>query len=468
MSVSKQQNYFVPFIIMVVLMSLVGLITSLNQQFQAPMKAAYLLMGGSLTNTLTTGIIFAFFLAYLVMGPFTSSYIERKGHKQSLIFGLCILIVGFGLYELSAYVFDTYDLPSFSSSIEEAKAIIAQQELGVEAMKAQAALTGNFEVQLTKAGEYSSLKYLHDAVVPMAYWVFIVAAFVAGTALTFLQAVVNPYVVACNVKGTSGVQRQSIAGAGNSAMTTIGPLIVAYLIFSGKEGLDISMTSLYLPILVLIVLVAIITFTLRGISLPGIATTEKREGEVLTESIFSFRHLVLGVIAIFMYVGVEVCVGANINLYASDLGFSLPQAAQMAFLYWGGMLAGRLLGSFLSKVSAKVQLTVTTIGATLLVVAAMATGNPWLLVGVGLFHSIMWPAIFSLAIEGLGRYTSKGTGLLMMGVVGGAILPLAQGSLADLLGDWSMTWLIVIVGEVFLLYYALSGSRVLKRDSNLA
>lgn len=457
----------VPFIIMVVLMSLIGLITSLNQQFQAPMKAAYLLMGGGLTNTLATGIVFSFFLAYLIMGPSTSKYVERKGHQQSLIFGLCVLIVAFGLYELSAFVFDKIDLPSFSSRIEEAKSIIAQRDLGVEAMAAYAAQTGNFEVNLTKMGEYSSLKYMHEPVIPVAYWVFLIAAYVAGTALTYLQAVVNPYVVACDVKGTSGVQRQTIAGAGNSAMTTIGPLIVAHLIFSGKDGLDINMTSLYIPILVLIVLVGIIAFALTRISLPGIAGTEVKEGEVLTERITSFRHLILGVVALFMYVGVEVCVGANINLYASDLGFSLSTAARMAFLYWGGMLIGRLLGSFLSKVSGQVQLAIASIGAAVLVIAAMVTGNPWILVGVGFFHSIMWPAIFALAIDGLGRYTSKGTGLLMMGVVGGAVLPLIQGTLADLLGDWSMTWLIVIVGEAYMLFYALVGSKVLKRDSIL-
>lgn len=458
--VKQQQSYFVPFIIMVVLMSLIGLITNLNQQFQAPMKAAYLLLGGGLTNTLTTALVFTFFLAYLVMGVPSAKYIERKGYKSSLILGLVILIASFGLFEVSAYVFDTFDFPNFSSSIDEAKAILAQQANGVAAMQDVANQTGNFEIKtVAKTGEFLELSYLKGTVIPMAYWVFLLASFIAGTALTFLQAVVNPYLVACDVKGTSAVQRQSIAGAGNSTMTTVGPLLVALLIFQGKSGLDIQITSLYIPIAVLIVLVGIIIFALSKLELPSIASAEKKEGEVLEKSVWSFSHLSLGVIAIFMYVGVEVAVGANINLYAMNEGFDIATAAKMASLYWGGMLVGRLLGSFLSKISANTQLVVTSIGAGALVAIAMITNNPWVLVGAGLFHSIMWPAIFSLAIDKLGKYTSAGSGALMMGVVGGAILPFVQGIAADSIG-WQWTWAIVVIGEIYLLYYALVGYKV--------
>ncbi|MDO4695349.1 MFS transporter [Porphyromonas sp.] len=465
MSVKNQpQSYFVPFVIMVVLMSLIGLITSLNQQFQVPMQAAYLLLGGSYTNTLTTLLTFSFFAAYLVMGPLTSRYVERNGYKRSLIFGLIILIVSFGLYQLSAYIFDTFDLPNFEAYINEAKAILDLKTDSLQAMTAKAAETGNFEVVLTKTGEYSSLKYLPGVVIPYAYWIFLLAAFVAGTALTYLQVVVNPYLVACDVKGTSGVQRQSIAGAGNSLMNTLAPFFVAYIIFSGKSGLDININTLYIPILCLMILVFLIILFLKGTTLPSIASTEKKVGEVLPDSIFSFRHLVLGVVAIFTYVGVEVCIGANLNLFAMDNGILFAQAANMTMLYWSGLLIGRLFGSLFSKISGQTQLTGASAGAAILVFIAIYTNNPWFLVGVGLFHSIMWPAIFSLAIEGLGRYTSKGTGLLMMGVVGGAILPLLQGGLADYFGNWEYTWLIVAIGEIYLLYYALFSSRVYKRD----
>ena len=431
MTQQKQtQSYLVPFIIMVVLMALVGLITNLNGQFQAPMKAAFLLMAGAQTNTLTTLITFAFFLGYLAMGIPSAKCIEQKGYKKTLITGLLGLIVAFGIYELSAYIFETVDIIKFQPTIDAARA----------------------------AGE--GYKYEGAVVIPTAYYVFLVAAFVAGSALTFLQAVLNPYIVACNVNGTTGVTRQSIAGTANSAMTTIGPLIVAYVIFSGKSGLDIELSSLYIPFLILIVLVAGLIAALTQLHLPTIASAEKKEGEVLEKSVWSFSHLALGVVAIFMYVGVEVCIGNNINLYGKSLNFEPSDAALLATIYWGLMLVGRLCGSFLSSISASKQLLITSLGAGILVLGGMVLNNPYLLVGAGLFHSVMWGAIFSLAIDKLGKYTSAGSGALMMGIVGGAILPFAQGILADSLGGWQFTWIIVLIGEAYLLYYALVGHKV--------
>lgn len=420
MTQQKQtQSYLVPFIIMVVLMALVGLITNLNGQFQAPMQAAFLQKSGSLTNALTTLITFAFFLGYLAMGIPSAKCIEKKGYKNTLITGLFGLIAAFGLYELSAYVFESVDLVKF-----------------------QAATDPNV------------------VIIPVAYYIFLLAGFVAGSAMTFLQAVLNPYIVACDVKGTTGVTRQSIAGTANSTMATIAPILVASVIFAGKSGLDIALSSLYIPFLVLIVLVGGLIAALSKLHLPAIASTEKKEGEVLEKSVWSFSHLALGVVAIFMYVGVEVCVGNNINLYGQSLGFEPSEAALMATIYWGLMLVGRLCGSFLSGISASKQLLITSLGAGILVLGGMILNNPYLLVGAGLFHSVMWGAIFSLAIDKLGKYTSAGSGALMMGIVGGAILPFAQGILADSLGGWQFTWIIVVIGEAYLLYYALVGHKV--------
>ena len=424
----QQQSYLVPFIIMVVLMSLVGLITSLNGQFQGPMQDAFLLMGGGMKNVLTTCITFSFFLAYLVMGAPSAKYIENNGYKKSLITGLIILMGAFGIYELSAYIFETVDMATFAPTIQEAKA------------------------------QGDSFKYTGPMVIPTAYYVFLLAAFVAGSALTFLQAVLNPYIAACNVNGTTPVTRGSIAGSGNSTMTTIGPLLVAHIIFAGKSGLDIELSSLYLPFLVLFVLVGILIVALMKVSLPAIASAEKKEGEVLEKSVWSFSHLALGVVAIFMYVGVEVAVGNNINLYAKSLDYKDP--ALLATIYWGLMLVGRLCGSFLSGISAQMQLTITSALAYLFILAGMLTNNPYILIGAGLFHSIMWGAIFALAIDKLGKYTSAGSGALMMGVVGGAVLPLLQGVLADVLGSWQWTWALVALGEAYLFFYAVIGHKV--------
>ena len=408
-------------------MSLGGLITSLNQQFQSPMKAAFLLMGGGMKNILTSCITFSFFLAFLIMGAPSAKYIENNGYKKTLITGLVILMGSFGIYELSAYIFETVDMATFAPVIEQAKA----QE---------------------------AFEYTGPMVIPTAYYVFLLAAFVAGSALTFLQAVLNPYIAACNVNGTTPVTRGSIAGSGNSTMTTIGPLLVAHVIFAGKSGLDIELSSLYLPFLVLIVLVGILIAALTQVNLPAIASAEKKEGEVLEKSVWSFSHLALGVVAIFMYVGVEVAVGNNINLYAKSLDYKDP--ALLATIYWGLMLVGRLCGSFLSGISAQMQLTITSALAYLFILAGMLTNNPYILIGAGLFHSIMWGAIFALAIDKLGKYTSAGSGALMMGVVGGAVLPLLQGVLADVLGSWQWTWALVALGEAYLFFYAVIGHKV--------
>jgi FHS family L-fucose permease-like MFS transporter len=411
-SKKTEVNYTGPFITMVIIMSLVGFLTVINQQFQAPLQKAFLSNAGDLKNTLSTLITFSFFLAYLLMGSVSAKMVDKIGYRATMVRALGILILGLGLFEASAYQFD----------------------------------------------QFGTMVSIGTSSVPVAYFIFLIGSFVVGTSMTFLQVVVNPYLVACSVPGTSSVQRQTIAGAGNSSLSTLAPLFVAGVIFQGKTEIQIG--SLYIPFAILMVVVAIIAISLSKIHLPEIEGTTAGKDEKLEKSVWSFSHLTLGVIAIFFYVGVEVAVGANINLYAESLGFLPTAAAQMAFLYWGGMLIGRLFGSFVSKIPGNVQLTITSIGAGVLVIASVFTGNPWLLVGVGIFHSIMWPAIFTLAIDGLGKYTSKGSGALMLGVVGGAIIPFVQGIAADAMGGWNLTWIIVIIGEAYLLYYALIGSKV--------
>lgn len=160
-----------------------------------------------------------------------------------------------------------------------------------------------------------------------------------------------------------------------------------------------------------------------------------------------------------MYVGVEVAVEANINLYALSLKdvdgnalFTVASAAQLAALYWGGMLVGRLQEA-VSKISAQTQLLVTSVISTILVAATVVTNNPLLLVGVGLFHSIMWPAIFSLYHCETWQIHIQSSGALMMGVVGGAILPFTQGIATGIVG-WQITWVIVVIGELYLILCA--------------
>lgn len=460
---TQQQNYLVPFIIMVVVMALVGLITSLNQQFQAPMKAAYLLLGGKMTNTLTTALNFSFFSAYLLIGPVSANYVVRNGHKKTLILGLAILCISFLIYMCSAWVFDTFDFAKFESYIEEAKSIESLKASGIGAMQEMAMNTGNFSVEFTPIGEFKGLTYTGSLMIPIAYWVFLAGSFVAGTALTYLQTVINPYILACDVKGTTGIQRQSISGTFHSLMTTLAPLFVAYVIFGQKDGLEISLSSLYLPFAILFLLVVLLNISVAKIHLPEVIGGSGT-GEVLPDSVWSFSHFKWGFIALFCYLGVEVCVAANVILYAQDdLSFTLKDASLISFVYWAGCLTGRFVSSFLNNVSAQKQLLVGAIGGILCIILAMITEVPWFLGVVGLFHSIMWPAIFALALDGLGRYTSKASGILLMGCFGGALLPFVQGILADAIGGWGITWILVVIGELYILYYSVAGYKIKKR-----
>lgn len=402
-----------PFITLVFLFFIVGFLTTANVQFQGPLKAAFLEGVGNLKNTFATLITFSWFLAYPLCGGIGASWIGRYGYKGTLIRSLFIMIAGLGLFFLSSW----------------------------------------FTVRFPEA----NLR-MGSIVVPWGFFIFLLGSFTVGASATILQVVINPYLTACYVKGTQPVQRLAIGGSANSIGTTIAPFFVTGIVFGGLAMEDIQVSQLMIPFASLMLVMILIAGSLFKLSMPDITEIKAEAGEKLDKSIWSFRHLTLGVIAIFFYVGVEVCIGANINLYAIELHYANP--ALLATLYWGGMLIGRLVGSSLSTVPPRVQLTVTTICAGLLTSLAIIMNNPWLLAFVGLFHSIMWGAIFTLSVNKLGKYTSVASGVFMIGVVGGAILPLVQGALADFTGGWHWSWLLVIAGELFMLYYALIGSRV--------
>ena len=281
-----------------------------------------------------------------------------------------------------------------------------------------------------------------------------------GTAATIMQVVLNPYLTACNVKETQPVQRLNIGGSSNSIGTTIAPYFVTGIVFGGLSMEKVQVNQLMIPFLALMVVIAVVTIILSRISLPEIEETKIGKGEKLEKSVWSFSHLTLGVIAIFFYVGAEVSIGANLNLFAISLGGSFASnAAIMATLYWSGMLVGRLISSSLKSITPQLQLGLTSVLATISIFVAIILNNPWLLVCVGLFHSVMWGSIFTLSVSKLGKYTSKASGVFMIGVLGGAIIPLLQGGLADAYG-WRWTWILVIVCEAFILYYAVTGSKI--------
>ena len=156
--------------------------------------------------------------------------------------------------------------------------------------------------------------------------------------MTVLQVVINPYLTACHVKGTQGVQRMAIGGSANSIGTAIAPYFVTGVIFGGMALDSVSLDALIVPFAVLACSIIALGIWLRTINLPDLNATRSESDEKLPRSVWSFRHLTLGVVAIFFYVGAEVCIGANITMYALEL--SLESVAVITTLYWVGILAG--------------------------------------------------------------------------------------------------------------------------------
>lgn len=417
---SVAANYTAAFLTMVFLFFIVGFLTTVNTQFQAPLKEAFLGEMGALQNTFASLITFSWFLAYPVCGGLGSRWVNAFGYRSTLVRGLFMMSFGLMLFFVSAWGASAFP------------------DAAVEA----------FGLSL-----------------PVAFLVFLLGSFTVGGSATVLQVVINPYLGACEVRGTQSVQRLAIGGSANAIGTTVAPYFVTGIVFGGLAMEEISAGMLMVPFVLLAVVIAMLGTSLTRVPLPDISGTRAGSGETLPRSVWSFRHFALGVAAIFCYVGAEVCIGANITMYAIDS--FMPAPALVATVYWGGILVGRLVGSGLSKVSPRVQLTVTTTSATVLTIAAIAADSAWALSAVGLCHSIMWGAIFTLAVKGLGRYTSVASGVFMTGVVGGAVLPLLQGMCADAMGAWRNTWWIVVACELFMLWYGLMGSRINKNDKDI-
>lgn len=410
-------SYVSAFLTMVFLFFVVGFLTTVNTQFQAPLKEAFLGGMGAMQNTFATLITFSWFLAYPVCGPIGSRWISRSGYRATLIKGLTMMIGGLMLFILSV-----------AGAVSFPETVIA---------------AGGFTL-------------------PVSFLIFLLGSFLTGGSVTVLQVVINPYLTACSVRGTQAVQRMAIGGSANSIGTAIAPYFVTGIVFGGVALDDISIDSLFVPFMILAAAILALALGLRSIRLPELSDTHTEGVSKLPRSVWSFRHLTLGVVAIFFYVGAEVCLGANITMYAFEL--SLDSVALITTVYWVGILLGRLVGSGLRTVSPRVQLTFTTSCAVILIIVAIAVESPWVLASVGLCHSIMWGCIFTLAVKGLGKYTTAATGAFMAGVVGGAIMPLVQGVWADIIGGWHYTWWLVCAAELFMLYYALIGSKIKENE----
>ncbi|MGB1333779.1 MAG: sugar MFS transporter, partial [Porticoccaceae bacterium] len=268
------------------------------------------------------------------------------------------------------------------------------------------------------------------------YELFLFAFFVLASGITILQVAANPYVAALGPEKTAA-SRLNLAQAANSLGTTVGPLVGAALIL-GVVAADAS--AVQGPYLMLGLLLVSAAVMFRFIKLPRIASVESDQAAD-GENIWSRRSLVLGALAIFLYVGGEVSIGSFlVNYFAepSIAGLTHLEAGEMVAYYWGAAMIGRLVGAAaMNYITPTKYLSLNALIAIVMIIVSMnSTGSiaMWSILAVGFFNSIMFPTIFTLAVKGLGSLTSKGSGLVCQAIVGGAVIPLVQGVAADTVG----------------------------------
>ena len=269
----EKTSVMAPFILMLFLYFIVGLFTVINQQFQVPLKSALLPHDGNMTNALVTLLNFSWFLAYPFSEGFATRWVDRLGYRKTSVYSLLIFIAGLGFYE-AAVLLHIY-APSYIT------------------------IMGN--------------------PIFTGFFVFLSGSFVIGMAVTILQVVTGLYLDVNPVGKTTPLQRQMIGGTTNSIGMAIGPLVVSYVIFYGIPLHNVQSREFIWPVICLIAIICIFTLITARIKMPAINVATRPATRSFRKSIWSFPQLRLGVIGIFCYVGVEVAVGANINLYAVSL-----------------------------------------------------------------------------------------------------------------------------------------------------
>ncbi len=311
-----------------------------------------------------------------------------------------------------------------------------------------------------------------------SFGVTLVMLFVIASGITLLQVAANPYVAVVGPAETAS-SRLNLVQAMNSAGTMLAPLFGAFLILGrSKGGTAVRGTvltpaerladahSVVLPYALVAIVLAVLAIVIARFPLPamGAATTRLAREERRHHSLWKHRNLVFGIPAIFIYLVAEIGVG---NLFVSfisqpEIGnMTTERAGRYLTLLWGGMMVGRFVGSaIMQRFDAARVLAAFSIGAFVFMLVTVFTTGPvamWALILVGLFHSIMFPTIFTLGIRGLGPLTEEGSGLLIMAIAGGALVPL-QGKLADSVG-LQPSFLVTAACEIYILFYALWGSR---------
>lgn len=369
----SQSPYRAAFALVVLLFFMWGFLTSLNDILIPHLKAVF-----DLSYAQAMLVQFAFFASYFAVSIPAGWLIERIGFGRGIVAGLTLMALGCFLF------FPASAIPS--------------------------------------------------------YPLFLVALFVLASGITVLQVAANPYVSAVGDPSTAS-SRLNLAQGFNSLAHTIAPIFGTLLILDQDATEIASPAALvqlpYLGIGGTLLLLAVLFMVAR---LPNITakTSVPLEG---VRSVFAIPHLMWGVLAIFLYVGIEVSIGGFlVNFFGEADIANLPEqsAGHYVSFYWGGAMVGRFIGSaLLQRMKPQRLLAICAACALVLVLLCMTLSGPTAMVAilmVGLFNSVMFPNIFTMSIQGLGPYTSRGSGLLVMAIVGGAVIPLLQGLLADAIG----------------------------------
>jgi len=406
-------NYTRPLAIVTTLFFMWGFLTSLNDILIPHLKSIF-----DLNYAQAMLVQLAFFSAYFFFSVPWAKFVNSVGYQSTMVIGLLTMAVG-------AFLF----LPAASTA---------------------------------------------------SYALFLTALLILAGGITGLQVAANPYVGLLGKPETAS-SRLDLTQAFNSLGTTIGPKIGGLLILSAAPLAVEQLTQLapqalnayrvqqadtvrlpYAVIGVVLVLLAVLIGTSK---LPEIHTARSRPGEKLKDSIWQHPNLLFGAIGIFAYVGAEVSIGSFLVNY-----FGLPQIASLSAktaagyvsFYWGGAMIGRFLGApLLQRFRPGHLLALCSIVAGALITASMLLGGHTAMSAIlfiGLFNSIMFPTIFTLGVAELGPLTGNGSGLLNMAIVGGAILPVLQGAIADRIG-LQHAFFIPLICYLYILFYALSGSR---------
>jgi len=389
-----------------------GFITVINNTLLPHLRSVF-----DLSYTQTTLIESVWFIAYFVASIPSAKLIEAIGYKRAMVTGLLIMAVG-------------------------------------------------------------ALLMIPAARIP-SYGVVLTALFIIASGITLLQVAANPYVAVIGPSETAS-SRLNLVQAFNSMGTTLAPLFGGYLILSrstsgnaqaGAAALTAEQRiadaqSVQLPYFIVAVVLVILAIVIARYKLPdlGGATRRMAKAERKGHSLWKHRNLVLGIPAIFIYLIAEIGVS---NLFinfvsAPEIGdLTHTQASRYLFLLWGGMMVGRFVGSQLMRTIApeKILAFASLAAFAVMIVTTFAHGSVamWALISVGLFHSIMFPTIFTLGIKGLGPLTEEGAGLLVMAIAGGALV-IVQGQVADAFG-LQLSFLVTAVCELYVLFYALWGCK---------